>query len=226
MRPFYPRLTCQWLCCALFFFALCQQSKKQKRSSSSKRKQEKERDKKKHKKQKKNKDKDKKRKKLKAADSSDEEGGGKARQKLTHTEVRWQAGCKGVMYSPKEQQGLFGCNSDLRCSCIDHGYAGGGMDYPAGKYFGRSASAWLLPRILNIFLFLLLTRHGWRSCSAQDFAKHGYIRESDAAAKHNEFMLWATEAKGVNIELLGKGEEKELFKEYMEDYNTGTLQHK
>jgi len=44
--------------------------------------------------------------------------------------------------------------------------------------------------------------------------------------KHSEFMLWATEVKGVNVELIGRLEEKELFKEYMEDFNTGTLQHR
>jgi hypothetical protein len=60
----------------------------------------------------------------------------------------------------------------------------------------------------------------------QDFGKYGYIRETDASAKHNEFVLWAVEVKGANIELLGKAEEKELFREYVEDYNTGTLPHK
>jgi carbamoylphosphate synthase large subunit len=39
-------------------------------------------------------------------------------------------------------------------------------------------------------------------------------------------VLWAVEVKGANIELLGKAEEKELFREYMEDFNTGTLPHK
>lgn len=60
----------------------------------------------------------------------------------------------------------------------------------------------------------------------QDFGKHGFIRESDMSLKHSEFMLWATEVKGVNVELIGRLEEKELFKEYMEDFNTGTLQHR
>jgi hypothetical protein len=60
----------------------------------------------------------------------------------------------------------------------------------------------------------------------QDFGKYGFIRESDMAAKQSEFMLWATEVKAVNVELLGRMEEKELFKEYMEDFNTGTLKHR
>lgn len=45
-------------------------------------------------------------------------------------------------------------------------------------------------------------------------------------AKQNEFVVWATEVKGANVELMGRAEEKELFREYMEDYNTGTLPHK
>ncbi len=65
----------------------------------------------------------------------------------------------------------------------------------------------------------------WVLC-VQDFGKYGFIRESDMAAKQPEFMLWATEVKGANIELLGRLEEKELFKEYMEDFNTGTLKHR
>ncbi|WIA29267.1 hypothetical protein OEZ86_011775 [Tetradesmus obliquus] len=124
---------------------------KKRRRSSSKHKKDKAKDKKrrkdkKHKKQKdKDKDKDQKRKKRKQAASEDEEAGGKARGKLTHTE---------------------------------------------------------------------------------DFGKYGYIRETDQNAKHDEFVLWAVEVKGANIELLGKTEEKELFREYMEDFNTGTLPHK
>jgi hypothetical protein len=39
-------------------------------------------------------------------------------------------------------------------------------------------------------------------------------------------MLWVTDAKGGNVETLGRLEEKELFKEFMEDYNTGTLPHR
>jgi carbamoylphosphate synthase large subunit len=60
----------------------------------------------------------------------------------------------------------------------------------------------------------------------QDFGKFGYIRETDAHSKHDEFVLWAVEVKGANIELLGKTEEKEMFREYMEDFNTGTLPHR
>lgn len=60
----------------------------------------------------------------------------------------------------------------------------------------------------------------------QDFGKYGYIRETDMHIKHGEFQMWCQEVKKVNVELLGRQEEKELFREYMEDYNTGTLPHK
>lgn len=62
--------------------------------------------------------------------------------------------------------------------------------------------------------------------AAQEFGKHGYIREGDMHLKEGEFRLWAGEVKGANVELLGRAEERELFKEYMEDYNTGTLKHR
>ncbi|KXZ56524.1 hypothetical protein GPECTOR_1g470 [Gonium pectorale] len=61
---------------------------------------------------------------------------------------------------------------------------------------------------------------------SEDFGKYGIIRESDAYAKRNEFILWALEVKKVDVENLGKFEERDLFKDYMEDYNTGTLAHR
>ena len=45
----------------------------------------------------------------------------------------------------------------------------------------------------------------------------------DAAAKRSEFLLWAVEVKGVNVEHLGRPEERELFLDYVEDFNTGGL---
>lgn len=47
--------------------------------------------------------------------------------------------------------------------------------------------------------------------------------QTDAAAKRSEFILWALEVKKVDVESLGRLEEKELFKDYIEDYNTGGL---
>jgi hypothetical protein len=77
---------------------------------------------------------------------------------------------------------------------------------------------------MNAPLTLLLLCVG--AAAVQDFGKHGFIRETDMASKQPEFMLWAMEVKGANVELLGRLEEKELFKEYMEDFNTGTLKHR
>lgn len=36
-----------------------------------------------------------------------------------------------------------------------------------------------------------------------------------------EFVLWANEVKGIDAEQIPRTEEKELFKDYIEDYNTG-----
>ncbi|KAK9824690.1 hypothetical protein WJX72_012426 [[Myrmecia] bisecta] len=60
----------------------------------------------------------------------------------------------------------------------------------------------------------------------QQFGKYGLIRETDMYAKRAEFLMWATEYKKVDVELLPKAEEKDLFRSYMEDFNTGTLPHK
>ncbi|GIL42716.1 hypothetical protein Vafri_652 [Volvox africanus] len=61
---------------------------------------------------------------------------------------------------------------------------------------------------------------------SEDFGKYGVIRESDSYAKRNEFILWALDVKKTDVENLGKFEERDLFKDYMEDYNTGTLPHR
>lgn len=60
----------------------------------------------------------------------------------------------------------------------------------------------------------------------QEYGKYGIIRETDLYSKRPEFMLWAAEVKGADVEAMPRFEEKELFKSYMEDYNTGTLPHK
>ena len=46
----------------------------------------------------------------------------------------------------------------------------------------------------------------------EEYGKYGIIRETDMYAKRAEFMLWATEVKRVDLEVLPKFEEKELFK--------------
>ncbi|KAF8073001.1 Ppc2 [Scenedesmus sp. PABB004] len=60
----------------------------------------------------------------------------------------------------------------------------------------------------------------------EDFGRYGYLREGDQHTKEAEFMLWATEAKGANLEVLGKADEKALWAQYVEDFNTGTLPDK
>ena len=44
-------------------------------------------------------------------------------------------------------------------------------------------------------------------------------------SKYSEFALWASEVMKMDIELLPKIEEKELFRTFCEDHNTATLPH-
>lgn len=46
----------------------------------------------------------------------------------------------------------------------------------------------------------------------QQFGKYGILRETDMYTKRGEFQMWATEVQHVDIELLPKNEEKELFR--------------
>ena len=50
--------------------------------------------------------------------------------------------------------------------------------------------------------------------------------QTDAAAKSSEFILWALEVKKVDVETLPKNDERELFRDYIEDYNTASLPHR
>lgn len=61
---------------------------------------------------------------------------------------------------------------------------------------------------------------------AQSFGKYGVLKEADYDAKHGDFLVWAMEVAKVDPEALPKHEERELFKTYVEDYNTATLPHK
>ena len=58
------------------------------------------------------------------------------------------------------------------------------------------------------------------------YGKYGIIRETDMSEKRPEFMLWAIERRKVDVESMSRAQEKDLFKLYMEDYNTGTLAHR
>eukprot|EP00877_Chromochloris_zofingiensis_P010773 jgi/Chrzof1/594/Cz01g21190.t1 len=64
--------------------------------------------------------------------------------------------------------------------------------------------------------------------AAPEHAEHrfGIIRESDMAAKRSEFMLWAMDEKKADVEALQKWEEKELWKDYVDEYNTESLPHR
>lgn len=62
--------------------------------------------------------------------------------------------------------------------------------------------------------------------NTERFGKYGIVRETDFERFRSEFVMWAAEAKSINVEILPKWEEKDLFKTYVEDYNTGTLPHK
>ena len=57
------------------------------------------------------------------------------------------------------------------------------------------------------------------------FGKYGVVKLEDQWQKQPEFFAWLQECKQRDPETLAKWEEKELFKEYAEDYNTATLPH-
>lgn len=58
------------------------------------------------------------------------------------------------------------------------------------------------------------------------WGKFGIIKEIDMWTKRPEFSAWLGEVKQVNMETLPAWEEKQMFKEYMEDYNTATFPSK
>ncbi|KAG9441048.1 hypothetical protein H6P81_016902 [Aristolochia fimbriata] len=58
------------------------------------------------------------------------------------------------------------------------------------------------------------------------WGKYGIIRETDMWTKRPEFTAWLAEVKQVNLENLQNREEKQMFKEFMEDHNTATFPSK
>ena len=58
-----------------------------------------------------------------------------------------------------------------------------------------------------------------------EFGKFGFIKDSDRWSKMPEFGAWLEEVKNLSLEVMPKFEEKNYFKEFCEDYNTGTLPH-
>eukprot|EP00927_Polykrikos_kofoidii_P076700 TRINITY_DN73747_c0_g1_i1.p1 TRINITY_DN73747_c0_g1~~TRINITY_DN73747_c0_g1_i1.p1 ORF type:complete len:311 (-),score=102.03 TRINITY_DN73747_c0_g1_i1:105-1010(-) len=64
---------------------------------------------------------------------------------------------------------------------------------------------------------------GNRDAVTNQFGKYGVIKPEDFFAKKPEFLLWAMEVKKVKTDCLGQMQMKDLFKEYIEDYNTATM---
>ncbi|GMH39198.1 hypothetical protein BSKO_07096 [Bryopsis sp. KO-2023] len=62
--------------------------------------------------------------------------------------------------------------------------------------------------------------------ASYQYGKYGVIRESDWSHKRSEFVCWASDVKGIDVETMPRAEEKDLFREYVEDFNTGTLPHR
>ncbi|KAK3198992.1 hypothetical protein Dsin_022407 [Dipteronia sinensis] len=67
---------------------------------------------------------------------------------------------------------------------------------------------------------------GKRGAVTNSWGKYGIIRETDMWNKRPEFTAWLAEVKKVNLESLPNWEEKQMFKEFMEDHNTATFPSK
>lgn len=58
------------------------------------------------------------------------------------------------------------------------------------------------------------------------WGKYGIIKDTDMWNKRPEFTAWLAEVKQMNLESLPNWEEKQLFKDFMEDHNTATFPSK
>mmetsp|Transcript_60544 Transcript_60544/g.177001 ORF Transcript_60544/g.177001 Transcript_60544/m.177001 type:complete len:283 (+) Transcript_60544:51-899(+) len=65
-----------------------------------------------------------------------------------------------------------------------------------------------------------------REAVSNQFGKYGIIKQEDFFNKKPEFLLWALEVKKENTDAMGQMQMKDLFKEYIEDYNTATMPSK
>mmetsp|Transcript_84638 Transcript_84638/g.274188 ORF Transcript_84638/g.274188 Transcript_84638/m.274188 type:complete len:311 (-) Transcript_84638:50-982(-) len=65
-----------------------------------------------------------------------------------------------------------------------------------------------------------------RDAVSNQFGKYGIIKAEDFFNKKPEFLLWALEVKKENTDAMGQMQMKDLFKEYIEDYNTATMPSK
>merc|ERR1712110_37309 len=62
-----------------------------------------------------------------------------------------------------------------------------------------------------------------RTAVSSQFGKYGVIKQEDFFNKKPEFLLWAMEVKKENTDAMGQMQMRDLFKEYVEDYNTATM---
>ncbi|KAK7324586.1 hypothetical protein VNO77_28263 [Canavalia gladiata] len=67
---------------------------------------------------------------------------------------------------------------------------------------------------------------GKKGAVTNSWGKYGVIKETDMWNKRPEFTAWLSEVKQVNLENLSNWEEKQMFKEFMEDHNTATFPSK
>lgn len=67
---------------------------------------------------------------------------------------------------------------------------------------------------------------GKKGAVTDSWGKYGVIRETDMWNKRPEFTAWLAEVKQVNLESLANWEEKQMFKDFMEDHNTATFPSK
>lgn len=68
-------------------------------------------------------------------------------------------------------------------------------------------------------------RSNKRAVNQDEYGKYGILRESDYHTKSVSFQAWLRDVKNISEFHGPKWEAMELFKEYMEDYNTCTLPH-
>lgn len=64
---------------------------------------------------------------------------------------------------------------------------------------------------------------GKGTAATATYGRYGIVRPEDMWTKAPEFNAWLQEVKSRNPEAIAKWEEKELFREYAEDFNTSTL---
>lgn len=65
-----------------------------------------------------------------------------------------------------------------------------------------------------------------RDAVSNQFGKYGVIKQEDFFMKKAEFLLWAMDVKKINTDGMGQMQQKDLFKDYIEDYNTATMPSK